>query len=421
MVLKDGREDEAAAIFAKWDLDFAVIGKVTDTGRMVLRRHGEVVADLPVAPIAGSSPVYERPFDVPVAPIPVPLSEPAVPAVPHDQVILRLLGSPDLCSKSWIWQQYDHTVGADTLIGPGGDAAVVRVLGGDRALAMSADCTPRYCQADPRTGGMQAVAECRRNLIATGARPLAITNCLNFGNPERPAVMGQLVGCIEGMAAACRAFDFPVVSGNVSLYNETDGKPILPTPDIGGIGLIENLDRIVGIAPTADGQVLVLVGETYGWMGASLWMREVMGREEGAPPPVDLVHEKRNGEFVLDRIRSGAVRACHDVADGGLVIALAEMCLASGRGASLEVPDGLPSTGWLFGEEQGRYLLAVDPDAVGPLLDAASEAGVIARSIGRVGGDALRVAGLPPISNQDLKRAHQAWLPDFMGEDALVA
>ncbi|WP_235031506.1 AIR synthase related protein, partial [Geminicoccus flavidas] len=307
------------------------------------------------------------------------------------------------------------------LIGPGGDAAVVRVLGGDRALAVSSDCTPRYCQAHPRTGGMQAVAECRRNLIATGARPLAITNCLNFGNPERPEVMGQFVGCIEGMAEACRALDFPVVSGNVSLYNETDGRAIQPTPNIGGIGLIENLDRVVGIAPTADDQVLVLVGETYGWMGASLWLREIMGREEGAPPPVDLAHEQRNGAFVLQQIQGGTVQACHDVSDGGLAIAVAEMCLASGKGAELRIPQGLAAVGWLFGEEQGRYVLAVEPAALKDLLADAARDGVIAREIGRVGGDALQVKDLPPISVEELRRAHETWLPGYMGEDAVAA
>jgi phosphoribosylformylglycinamidine synthase len=268
---------------------------------------------------------------------------------------------------------------------------------------------------------MQAVAECRRNLIATGARPLAITNCLNFGNPERPEVMGQFVGCIEGMAEACRAFDFPVVSGNVSLYNETDGRPIQPTPDIGGIGLIENLDRVTGIAPTGDGQVLVLVGETYGWMGASLYLREIMGREEGAPPPVDLTHEKRNGAFVLAQIQAGVVKACHDVGDGGLAIAVAEMCLAAERGAELRIPQGLASVGWLFGEEQGRYVLAVEQDDLKALLASASQDGVILREIGRVGGDALQIKGLPPISIRELQRAHEAWLPEYMGGDAVAA
>ncbi|HEX2526784.1 MAG TPA: phosphoribosylformylglycinamidine synthase subunit PurL [Geminicoccus sp.] len=420
MVLNEGREAEAEAIFRKWELDFAVIGRVTDTGRMVLKRHGEIVADLPVAPIAGNSPVYQRPYVEPEAPIPVPLSEPASPPLSHDQAILKLMGSPDLCSKRWIWQQYDHTVGADTLIGPGGDAAVVRVLGTDRALAISADCTPRYCQASPRVGGMQAVAECRRNIIATGAKPLAITNCLNFGNPERPEVMGQFVGCIEGMAKASEAFRFPVVSGNVSLYNETDGRAVQPTPDIGGIGLIENLDRVTGIAPTADGQVLILVGESYGWMGASLWLRDIMGREEGAPPPVDLDHEKRNGEFVLQEIGKGVIRACHDVSDGGLAIAVAEMCLASGRGATLQRGQGLAAVGWLFGEEQGRYVLAVDPADVSTLLATATRDGVIAREIGRVGGSALQVRDLPPISIEDLRRAHEGWLPAYMGEDAVA-
>jgi phosphoribosylformylglycinamidine synthase len=333
--------------------------------------------------------------------------------VPHREALLRLLGSPDLSSKRWIWEQYDHTVMGDTVQRPGGDAAVVRVHGTSKGLALTTDCTPRYCLADPFEGGKQAVAEAWRNLIAAGARPLAITDCLNFGNPERPAVMGQIVGCIEGMAEACQALDFPVVSGNVSLYNETDGAAILPTPEVGGLGLIDDLARMATPGLPAEGLALVLVGEEgSGWLGRSLYRTVVRGREDGPPPPVDLAAERRSGEFVLQQIRSGIVRACHDLSDGGLVVALTEMCLAGAIGATLDVA---ADAGRLFGEDQGRYLVAVDAAEVGAIVAAAaSSAGVPAREVGRTGGDALHIPGEAPISLVELRRCREAWLPAYM-------
>ena len=278
---------------------------------------------------------------------------------------------------------------------------------------MTTDCTPRYCAADPRRGGAQAVAEAWRNLTAVGARPLAVTDNMNFGNPERPRVMGQFAGCVEGMAEACRALDFPVVSGNVSFYNETEGRGILPTPVVGGVGLIEDLGRVVGIGPRAAGEAILLVGEASGWLGCSLYLREVGGREEGAPPPVDLAAERRNGDLVRARIEAGQVGACHDISDGGLLVALTEMCLAGDVGAEITAPaDGPPAHAWLFGEDQGRYLLATEePDAI---LAAAQEAGVPAARIGTVGGDALTLDGVNLISVSDLREAHEDWLPAYI-------
>ena len=418
MVLEDGREAEALAIFAKWGLDCAVIGRVTDTGRMVLRWHGETVADVPVAPVSGASPVYDRPTAPTPRRVPLPASDREA-VLPHDQALLRLLGSPDLASKRWIWEQYDHMVMGDTVQRPGGDAAVVRVHGTGRALALTTDCNPRYCHADPVTGGRQAVAEAWRNLVAVGARPLAITNCLNFGNPERPVVMGQLVGCIEGMAEACRALDFPVVSGNVSLYNETDGNAILPTPNVGGVGLLESIDAMTGLAWREAGLELVLLGECLGWLGSSLYWHRLVHRDDGAPPPVDLAAERRTGEFLRGAIGDGLVQACHDLADGGLAVAAAEMCLASGTGAALELPDGADSScGWWFGEDQGRFLVAARPADAARILAAAAEAGVIARSVGRTGGDALILGRDTPISLASLRAAHEDWLPAYMAADA---
>ncbi|MCB1883071.1 MAG: phosphoribosylformylglycinamidine synthase subunit PurL [Geminicoccaceae bacterium] len=417
-VLKEGQEAEAAAVFEKWDLSFATVGRITDTGRMVIRMAGETVADVPIDPVAGASPVYDRPHEPAPPRLPFYAERLMSEEAPGD-ALLRLLGCPDLCAKRWIWEQYDHMVMADTVGRPGGDAAVVRVHGTEKGLALTTDCTPRYVEADPRLGGMQAVVEAWRNLITVGARPLAITNCLNFGNPERPRVMGQLVGAIEGMAEACRALDFPVVSGNVSLYNETDGRAVQPTPNVGGVGLIRDLGRMTGIAFDAPGLALLLVGECVGWMGASLYLREVLGREEGAPPPVDLAAERRAGDMVLGLIEAGIVRAAHDLSDGGLAVALAEMCMASGFGACLDVPDdNLSSTGWLFGEEQGRYLLALrEADAQGA-LDLARNVGVLARRVGTTGGDTLILGAEPPISLDELRARHEGFLPRLMNGGA---
>ncbi|MBE0533589.1 MAG: phosphoribosylformylglycinamidine synthase subunit PurL [Rhodospirillales bacterium] len=411
MVLKPGREDEARAIFEKWELEFAVVGHLTDTGRLTLTMGGKVVGDLPIDPLAEASPEYDRPW-VPT-PAPKALSVDDVPA-PNDPLaaLKRLIGSPDLCEKRWIWEQYDHMVMGDTVGRPGGDAAVVRVHGTKKALAITTDCTPRYCLADPKEGGKQAVAEAWRNITAVGATPLAITDCLNFGNPEKPKIMGQLVACIQGMSEACSALDFPVVSGNVSLYNETSGEGIRPTPAIGGVGLIKDVTKSVGLALGSD-QTLIVVGETTGHLGQSLYLREIAGREEGAPPPVDLASERRNGDFVRGLIDAKRVAACHDLSGGGLLVGVAEMAMAGGVGAAIEAPQGTPPLhAWLFGEDQGRYLLAVT-DAAAILADAA-KAKVPAAVIGRTGDDALTLNGGHSISLAELKSAHQGWLPEFM-------
>jgi len=420
MVLKPDQQDLAREICEKWDLDFAVVGHLTETGRMVIKLHGEVVGDLPIDPLAEASPEYDRPW---TAPEPLGDLAPREVAPPDDlgAALGRLLGAPDHCSKRWVWEQYDHMVMADTVRRPGGDAAVVRIHGSNRGLAVAVDCTPRYCKADPRRGGAQAVAESWRNLTAVGARPLAITDNLNFGNPERPRIMGQFVGCIEGMGEACRALDYPVVSGNVSLYNETNGEAILPTPAIGGVGLIDDLDRIADPAFEADGEAIVLIGETRGHLGASSYLRVIEGREEGAPPPVDLAAERRNGDFVRGLIAAGQVTACHDVSDGGLAVALAEMALAGGRGARITgpeggqeigMPDSPPVHAWLFGEDQARYIVTCANGAA--LLDAAETAGIPATRIGTTGGTALILPEGDPISLDNLCEAHETWLPAYM-------
>ncbi|WP_174503717.1 phosphoribosylformylglycinamidine synthase subunit PurL [Acidiphilium sp. C61] len=405
IVLKPGREDMARAIFEKWELDFAVIGHITDTGRIVVKHQGRVEADIELAPLADQAPLYERPWVEPAKPAPLgPVESPLAPGA----ALLALIGCPDLASRAWIWNQYDGTVGGQTLRRPGqADAAIVRIEGSRRALALTTDCTPRYCFADPETGGAQAVVESWRNITATGATPLAVTDNLNFGNPEKPAIMGQIVAAIRGMGEACRALDYPIVSGNVSLYNETEGTAILPTPAIGGLGVIEDGAAATGIA-LAPGLDLVLIGETRGELGASLFLREILGREDGAPPALDLAAEKRNGDFVRRQIHAGAIAACHDVADGGLLVALAEMALAGNTGIALAaIPAGIAPHAFWFGEDQARYIAATSDGAA--LLAAAAAAGIPARGLGSSGGEHLTGPDGIAISLQDIRAAHEAF------------
>ncbi|MBI3516107.1 MAG: phosphoribosylformylglycinamidine synthase subunit PurL, partial [Proteobacteria bacterium] len=411
MIIKPGAEPEARRIFERWELDFATIGRVTETGRIVLRHGGAVVCDLPLEPLVNEAPLYDRPH------VPTPkravLGADQVPAVGSlGEALLNLIGSPDLCSKRWVWEQYDHLVTGQTVQRPGGDAAVVRLEGSRKALAMTTDCTPRYCVADPELGGAQAVAETWRNLSAVGATPLAITDNLNFGNPERPEIMGQLVGCISGMGAACRALDYPVISGNVSLYNETNGNAILPTPVVGGVGVLADAATACSLAFKAPGEAVIVIGDTAGWLGCSLYLGVLHGREDGAPPPLDLAAERRHGELVRRLIQARQVTACHDVSDGGLLVALAEMAIAGGLGATLEFPAGIPAHAYGFGEDQGRYIVcAADP---APVLAAARAAGAPARVLGRTGGAALTVSGAGATSVADLRAAHEGWLPGYM-------
>src|SRR5580658_9880288 len=401
MVLDPDKEAEAEAIFRKWGLDFAIVGKSTPTKRFIVRHRGAVMADLPIKELGDEAPVYRRPF---VEPAKLPVIDPATvtPPMPIADALEKLIGAPDLCSKRWVWEQYDHVILGNTVQRPGGDAAVVRVNEGPKALALTSDVTPRYCEADPLEGGRQAVAEAWRNLTAVGARPLALTDNLNFGNPERPDIMGQLVGCIRGIGEAARALDFPIVSGNVSLYNETNGKAILPTPTIGGVGILPDFTKSMTLAFKAEGEAILLVGEVRGWLGQSLYLREICAREEGAPPPVDLAAERRHGDFVRALIGDALVTAVHDVSDGGLIIALAEMAMASRLGAVLEAPLDVPAHAFWFGEDQARYIItAEDADRI---MQLAKTAAVPIMRLGATGGRVLAFGDERPLPIEELKR-----------------
>ena len=422
MVLKPGREDVAKAIFDKWDLDAEVIGVTTDTGRLVLRQFGQIVCDIPVAPLAEDAPNYDRPHKTtrtraPLAPITEPES--------YADTLLKLMSSPTMASKRWLWEQYDRHVMADTVESSqsGGNAAIVRIHGTNKAIAIASDCNPHYVYANPHEGGKQVVAESFRNLSAVGATPIAVTNNLNFGNPERPEIMGQFVGALEGMALACKALDFPVVSGNVSLYNETDGKGILPTPVIGGIGLIEDVTKIATLRGAESGDHIVLVGDQgLGHLGASLYAREVLGLDvddAGPPPSVDLEAEAKAGGIIRLLIREGLVNAVHDVSEGGIACALAEMCLSNDMGASLglDAPLEIGEAETLFGEDQGRYLLSVSDAQIGGWNDL----GLTPKIIGYFGGDAIELIlggngdWIETLPINTLRKANEDWMPKFMG------
>ena len=426
MVLKPGRDAEAEAIFRKWELDFAIIGRITETGRLVLNWKGETVADIPLGPLGDDAPAYERPW------VPTPKPAPLGP-LPDENIdiaadLLKLMGSPDLASRRWIWEQYDQMVGGDTVQGPGGDAAVVRVHGTDKALAITTDSTPRYCFADPVEGGKQAIAEAWRNLSTVGARPLAATDCMNFANPQRPEIMGQFVGCIEGMAEACTKLDMPIVSGNVSLYNESKatggGSAILPTPAIGAVGLLDDWSKAMTIGFKDVGDIILCVGERSGHLGQTLWLREILGREEGPPPPVDLTAERRTGDFIRAVIEHGHVSACHDVADGGVAVTVAEMALASGIGAMIDKPQPFSCARSFFGEDQGVYVVTVPDSALMEFLNTAHLAGVTVEPLGRTIKGRLifeRPERDCVVTLEALRVVHQGFFPKLMGSDAALA
>jgi phosphoribosylformylglycinamidine synthase len=412
-VLKPGREKQAEAIFRKWELAFAVIGITTDTNRLVVKHKGETVADMPITALSDAAPVYERPYTKRVPASGAPKFDAGKPLL---ESLAKIMGSPDMCSRRWIWEQYDYTVMADTVQRPGGDAAVVRVHNTKKGLAITTDVTPRYCKADPFEGAKQAVAEAYRNICAVGARPLAVTDNLNFGNPQKPEIMAEIVGAVDGIGEACRALDFPVISGNCSLYNETNGEGIFPTPAIGGVGLMADVDRMATIAFKRAGDVLMLIGDTRGHLGQSIYLREIEGREEGAAPPVGLAAEAKHGTFVRTLIEQGRVDTVHDLSDGGLAVALAEMALLGDIGAEAGVAgttvEAIP---FFFGEDQGRYLIAAPLDEANRIEQELRDLGIIHAIIGKtVAEKVLCIAGEGEVALSKLRQAHEGWFPAYM-------
>ncbi len=417
-VLKPGREAQAEAIFKKWELDFAVIGITTDTSRLVVKHKGTTVADMPITALSDEAPVYERPYTE-RAPL---TGEPAFDKKKNVLESLKtILASPDMASRHWVWEQYDHTVMADTVQVPGGDAAVVRIHGTQKALAITTDVSPRYCRPDPFEGGKQAVAEAWRNLTAVGATPLAVTDNLNYGNPQKPEIMWEIVAGIDGIGAACRALDFPVIGGNCSLYNETNGEGILPTPAIGGVGLMKDVSKMATVAFKRSGDVIILIGETKGHLGQSIYLREIEGREEGAAPKVDLGAEKKHGDFVRGLIEAGRVDTVHDLSDGGLLVAIAEMAMPRGIGANIGIaglPDDIP---FWFGEDQARYCLAAPFAEAEKIVEEARAAFITVAELGKTGGERLTLDDKSSAGIASLKEGFESWFPNFMsGEEIPV-
>ena len=419
MVVKGGRESEVEQIFEKWDLHAVRIGQVTGDGLLTVRERGEVVASIPNRALTDESPVYRRPVEIPAYLAETQqldlerLDDCAAP----DKTFLALVASPAIASKQWVYRQYDHMVQTNTIAPPGLGAGVVRIKGTKRALAISLDGNGRYCYLDPERGAMLAVAEAARNVACAGARPLAATNCLNFGNPERPAIMWQFARTIEGIGAACRALDVPITGGNVSLYNETDGRAIYPTPVIGVVGVLEEADQVLTRRFQAPGDVIILFGEGAGELGGSEYLKVVHDLIRGVPPALDLKAERRLQDLLVELARMRAIRSAHDCSDGGLAVALAECCFGTGRGASVTLPPlqrpsprGVADASVLFGESASRVIVSTSPASVATVLERAATAGVVARQIGTTGGADLRMAiEERVVIDIPLETAERAW------------
>ncbi len=423
MVLEPSKEEIAKAIFVKWGLDFAIVGKTTDDLRFRVLHQGDEVANLPIKELGDEAPEYDRPWREPGKFPPMETHQFPVPS-DYNAALIQLVGSPNQASRRWVYEQYDTLIQGNSLQLPGGDAGVVRVDGHPtKALAFSSDVTPRYVEADPFEGGKQAVAECWRNITATGALPLASTDNLNFGNPEKPEIMGQFVMAIKGIGEACTALEFPIVSGNVSLYNETFGEAILPTPTIAGVGLMPDWSKMARIGSANEGDEVLLIGLDGAHLGQSIYARDLVGMTEGPAPEVDLFAERRNGDFVRGLIQNGQVTACHDISSGGLALALAEMAISSGKGADITLANsnGLPH-GNLFGEDQARYVITVPADLADFVIGNAEGAGVPCRRLGKVAGERLVVDDLISVTIEELRSAYESWFPQFMeGGEALAA
>jgi phosphoribosylformylglycinamidine synthase len=423
MVLEPSKEEVAKAIFIKWGLDFAIVGKTTDDLRFRIIHSGEEVANLPIKELGDEAPEYDRPWTP--AKVPAPLAANDVPQADIADALVKLVGSPNGSSRRWVYEQYDTLIQGNSLQLPGGDAGVVRVEGHySKALAFSSDVTPRYVEADPFEGGKQAVAECWRNITATGALPLAATDNLNFGNPEKPEIMSQLVHAIKGIGEACTVLEFPIVSGNVSLYNETNGQAILPTPTIGGVGLLSDWAKMARIRFAAEGEAILLAGAPKGWgthIAQSTYMRDIHDRIDGPAPHVDLAKEKKVGDFVRALINDGLATAVHDCSSGGLGVAVAEMAISSGIGATVNQPENNDPVLAFYGEDQGRYVLTIAQDNAETVAQRAKEAGVECPVIGKTGGSEVSLGSAKPVAIKQLLSAHESWFPDFMDGPSLAA
>jgi phosphoribosylformylglycinamidine synthase II len=431
MILKPGSEEQARSIFKKWDLDFANIGEVTNTGRLILKKNGHVACDIPITPLVEDAPEYNRPYEI-VKDLNIIDSQDINTDQTINDILFKMFKTPNIASKKWIWEQYDSSVMADTVICNGNsDAAVVRVHGTDtkdslgKGISMTTDCTPRYVKADPIMGGMQAVCEAARNIASSGSKPLAITNNLNFGNPEKKDVMGQIVGAIKGISLAASFLKTPIVSGNVSLYNETNGVSILPTPVIGMVGMIDNIENTIGIN-AKNGYSLILLGQDHnvddGWLGCSVYQEIICGDFNGAPPPIDLKNEKKIIDLLLTLTNFNLIASAHDISDGGLLPAICDMLFFNSLGIDINLPKTLTEKraitnklhGWCFGENQARVIVATkEPKKV---LSIVMENSVDCFILGKTNNSGnLNLNNMTTISINDIKKVNETTLPSLMG------
>ena len=413
MIIEPDKEQEAKAVFDKWGLDFATIGILTDTNHLVINHNDELKAEIRLDILESGAPSYDRPYKI--------IKEPAFDeslvketAESPINILKRLINSPNLCSRKWVWEQYDHMVMNDTILRPGGDAAIVRVHGTNKGLAISTDSTPRYCSADPVEGGKQAVAESWRNITSVGALPIAITDCMNFGNPEKEEIMGQFAGVVTGMIEACEILDYPVVSGNVSLYNETNGKGINPTPAIGGVGLIENLNHFSTPHLKRDNDTVLLVGKTDGYLGQSIYAKEILNIISGLPPKVNLKNEKKIGDAIRDLININKLDTVHDISDGGFLVALTEMSISGGIGVKIHLDEKDVSPKFLFGEDQGRYIISVPDELISDILRILESKNIFFQKIGKTSGTKIIINDSEEIEIKSLKKIHEDWFNEYL-------
>ena len=413
MIIEPDKEQEAKAVFDKWGLDFATIGILTDTNHLVINHNDELKAEIRLDILESGAPSYDRPYKI--------IKESAFDeslvketAESPINILKRLINSPNLCSRKWVWEQYDHMVMNDTILRPGGDAAIVRVHGTNKGLAISTDSTPRYCSADPVEGGKQAVAESWRNITSVGALPIAITDCMNFGNPEKEEIMGQFAGVVTGMIEACEILDYPVVSGNVSLYNETNGKGINPTPAIGGVGLIENLNHFSTPHLKRDNDTVLLVGKTDGYLGQSIYAKEILNIISGLPPKVNLKNEKKIGDAIRDLININKLDTVHDISDGGFLVALTEMSISGGIGVKIHLDEKDVSPKFLFGEDQGRYIISVPDELISDILRILESKNIFFQKIGKTSGTKIIINDSEEIEIKSLKKIHEDWFNEYL-------
>ena len=413
IILDDKKENEAKKIFDKWDLDFVVIGKTTDTNKLVLNFNNKKVADIPITALADEAPQYDRKWKK-LKVKKNDFKKKELKKIKTDEALFKILSSPDHSNKSWITDQYDQVVMCDTIQKSGGDAAVVRVHKKEKAISISVDSSANYCVADPRTGGKQIICENWRNLISVGSKPLAITNCLNFGNPEKPEVMGEFVECIEGMKEACEFLDYPVVSGNVSFYNETNSNSIFPTPVIGGVGIFDNLNRIIDMKTKKTGNIIIVVGKTFGHLTRSSFLKEIYSINDGPPPEINLTNEKNNGLSVLNLIKNNLVLSCHDVSSGGILVALAEMSIASMLGLKITKPKKFSDFNeYFFAEDQGRYLLEIEKNNLEKIEKMLKKDNTFYEVVAEVQNDIFEIDKTLSIKTEELFKCNNQWFKKF--------